>query len=354
MADILHVQAVNTGFVKLDLEILSTHFSTLNFIFDQGGGNHRIYLWSSIRLVFFLLRHIGSAKILFVRFADYYAFIMAVFARIFRKKLVVVVGGYDAVHIPEYDHGVYRSKWRSRAVRFTFRSAAVIAPNTATLIDSENTYARPRREGVRHFVPDTKARFQVVSNGFKTDFWRKLPEIDKQKIAITVATIRDEQLVALKGIDDFIETARRLPEYQFRVIGLAPEMLKKLEATRPANCLFFPRQNPEELRRHYSAAKVFALFSLTEGMPNVMCEAMLCECLPVGSAVNGIPDIIGDCGWIVHKKDRQEMRDNLKKALEADENEGLRARQRILENFPYERRERELTQLINDLLPEFG
>jgi len=51
----------------------------------------------------------------------------------------------------------------------------------------------------------------------------------------------------------------------------------------------------EELIKYYQKAKVYQL-SEYEGLPNALCEAMLCECVPAGTRYCGIPTAIGDTG----------------------------------------------------------
>jgi glycosyltransferase involved in cell wall biosynthesis len=104
------------------------------------------------------------------------------------------------------------------------------------------------------------------------------------------------------------------------------------------------------LLKHYREAKVFCLFSLTEGMSNVLCEAMLCECIPVGSQVTFIPEIIGDTGFIVEHKNIEEMKQKVEMALQSGSHKGKMAKQRIMEKFSMETREKALTALIKNLL----
>jgi glycosyltransferase involved in cell wall biosynthesis len=83
-------------------------------------------------------------------------------------------------------------------------------------------------------------------------------------------------------------------------------------------------------------------------MPNVLCEAMLCECVPVGSAVNSIPDIIGDAGFVVSRPLIPEMKQAIEQAMHSDL--GPAARRRIAERYPLERRKRELLETVDHLL----
>jgi glycosyltransferase involved in cell wall biosynthesis len=81
-------------------------------------------------------------------------------------------------------------------------------------------------------------------------------------------------------------------------------------------------------------------------MSNVLCEAMLCECIPVGSDVSFIPDIIGNTGYIVKHRDIMEIKQQVLNALNSDPQLGKLARQRILDNYTLEKREKILSSLI--------
>jgi glycosyltransferase involved in cell wall biosynthesis len=107
--------------------------------------------------------------------------------------------------------------------------------------------------------------------------------------------------------------------------------------------------NYDELIRLYSSAKVYSQLSLFEGMPSTICEAMLCSCIPVGSDVNGIPDIIGDTGIVVKKKDIALIAESITQALELPESSGVRARERIIKLFEIGKREKELVEIVHGM-----
>lgn len=87
-----------------------------------------------------------------------------------------------------------------------------------------------------------------------------------------------------------------------------------------------------------------------EGMPSSICEAMLCECIPVGSDVNGIPKIIGDCGIIINERKSERVIEAIKKAISLNNSYGSKAREHIINDFNLSRREAELLNRINIIL----
>jgi len=90
---------------------------------------------------------------------------------------------------------------------------------------------------------------------------------------------------------------------------------------------------------------------LAEGFPNALCEAMLCECIPIGSSVFSIPEIIGDTGYVLQERSPAGLVKLLQQIIDhpVDPTAGLKARQRIMDNYPLEKRKIALQGLIDDL-----
>lgn len=85
-------------------------------------------------------------------------------------------------------------------------------------------------------------------------------------------------------------------------------------------------------------------------MPSSICEAMLCECIPVGSDVNGIPKIINGYGIIINERKTEKVFDAIKQALKLENSYGSKAREFITENFNIHLRESQLLTRINLIL----
>jgi glycosyltransferase involved in cell wall biosynthesis len=81
-------------------------------------------------------------------------------------------------------------------------------------------------------------------------------------------------------------------------------------------------------------------------MPNTLSAAMLLECIPVGSNVNGIPDAIGDTGIIIKHRDETELSDAINSALKL--NTAKLARERVIKQFSISVREDRLIQILMD------
>ncbi len=120
----------------------------------------------------------------------------------------------------------------------------------------------------------------------------------------------------------------------------------------PSNVEVIPYIEREQLLQYYQRAMVYCQPSYAEGLPNSLCEAMLCECVPVGTNVGGIPTAIGDVGFLVDYGDISQLVECLKKALKAPRSVGVKARNRIKENFYLKRREESLLRILRDAVGE--
>ena len=68
--------------------------------------------------------------------------------------------------------------------------------------------------------------------------------------------------------------------------------------------ILIPKITQRELINYFSMSRFYLQLSFSEGFGNALCEAMLCECVPIGSNVGAIPFIINDTGFILKKKDK--------------------------------------------------
>jgi glycosyltransferase involved in cell wall biosynthesis len=85
---------------------------------------------------------------------------------------------------------------------------------------------------------------------------------------------------------------------------------------------------PERMNKWMQASDMFVLASHTEGMPNVVMEAMACGLPVVATAVGGLPGAIGDCDGaiLVPSKNIDELEKALIKVIS---NKQLREQMRI-------------------------
>ena len=126
-------------------------------------------------------------------------------------------------------------------------------------------------------------------------------------------------------------------------------MVKGLKMEIPENVHFIGRVEHKNMRASLARSSFYLQLSMSEGFPNAICEAMLCECVPIGSAVNAIPEIISDTGFILEKRNVEELATLLEKAFESDTDTlGLKARERISAFFPRNRREEDLLAALED------
>ena len=113
------------------------------------------------------------------------------------------------------------------------------------------------------------------------------------------------------------------------------------------NVVFIAPLPQNELAHFYQKAKVYCQLSMREGLPNALCEAMLCECVPVGTDVQGVRTAIGATGFLVPYDDLAATTEAIGMALKSDK--GKEARERIMKMFPENRREKELIEMITNI-----
>lgn len=294
-------------------------------------------------------------------FADYHMVLPVLMARRLGRPAVVVLGGFDANHLPELGYGALHSRWRAPLVRHVVRRATLLLAGTLSLLEGENSFAtwpEKRRNGIRVHVSGLTTPAELLPNGFDPAAWPPGPSVRPRRVA-TVAGVISRRTVLVKGLDLFLETARLMPETELLAVGIPPHMAEWVRRRYgvPDNVRLLPPRPREELPALYASASVYLQLSRTEGgLPMVLAESMLCGCVPVASAVGGMVDTVGDAGFLVYRPDPGEIADAVRRALDlADHPEKgpearARARCRILDRFTLDRRRTRLKDILGRVL----
>ena len=282
-----------------------------------------------------LVPSLFSADITFSWFASVYSSLLVLFAHFFGKKSILVLGGVDVAKEKDFQYGIWNSWWKSPIIRYGITHANIVLAVDPFL----------KREAVRlaHYSGDN---IITVPTGYDANFWK--PSGNKDGLVLTVASCPDLVRARLKGIDTFISIARKMPDVRFRVIGIDPRVASAFEVPPNLECRSFSSR--EEVLHSYQRAKVYCQLSYREGLPNALCEAMLCECIPVGTKVGGIPTAIGDAGFLVEYNDEKHTVEAIRKGLTRPSDDGMRARSRIASQFSLPQREESLKGIITKIM----
>jgi glycosyltransferase involved in cell wall biosynthesis len=220
-------------------------------------------------------------------------------------------------------------------------------------VDSEYTYQQNdfNRQGFLYHVKNLKTPYTVVYNGFETNFWYFTQnDIRQANSFLTIAANLDsESRRKIKGVDMVIEAAKQFPQYEFTIVGSASS---KLNFEVPSNVKVMPFVPHKQLRSLYAKHDFYLQLSMSEGFGNTLAEAMLCGCIPIGANAGAIPFIINKNGFIVKKKEVNELKSVVLQAITSNRKEEIRllARQSILDNFSIEKRNEALYKIINTLV----
>ena len=271
----------------------------------------------------------------FIWFAGGHAARVVFLSKLFRKKSIVVVGGYEVANVPEINYGLMLNPKSARRVKYVLENADLVLTVDESLKKDAINNARVNGKNIL-----------TVPTGY--DYEKFEAKGEKEDLILTVAYV-SKDTIKRKGLETFVEAAKYLPNLKFVVVGPHYDnSIRKLKSIASGNVKFTGFVPDEELIKYYQKAKVYCQLSRYEGLPNALCEAMLCECVPVGTRYCGIPTAIGDTGFYVPYGDPKATAEAIKEALKSDK--GEKARKRIKKMFQIERREKELLRIIHKLV----
>lgn len=327
---VLFIRPSKSSFIQNDLELLQKHFDVRVINFTS---NVKKKPMEALKVLFFMIEGVLWADITLSWFADIHALIMVLLAKIFKRKSIVVVGGYEVAKVPEIGYGALVNPKLARRIRWVLEHADKI------LAVSEFS-----RKEILDFID--RRDVHLVYNAVDCSKFR--PEKRKENLVITIASLIHQKTIGLKGLDTFVKAAKHLPEVRFVLIGGYEDgTIDKLKAIAPQNVEFVSFLSHPELIEWYQRASVYCQLSRYESFGVSLAEAMSCGCVPVITRNGALPEVVGSTGFYVNYGDENETADAIRKALHSGK--GKEARERIVKLFSIERREKELKKVIEDL-----
>ena len=323
---ILFVCPSFSSFIQNDLDILSRHFD-VRVAHYQGKKRMLKFLIETLKGVLW-------ADVTFSWFADVHAFVAGLFSKIFRRNSIVVVGGYEVAKVPEINYGGMLSRKKAFIVKFVLKHADKVL---AVSEFSEKEILRCVN------VKSIKLVYHGVD--YEEEF---KPTSEREDVVITVGGVSDST-VKIKGLKTFVKAAKYLPGVEFVLIGeFFGNSVEHLKEIAPKNVNFTGFVSHEEIFKYLQKAKVYCQLSIRESFGVALAEAMACECVPVVTNNGALPEVVGDTGFYVPYGDPKATAEAIKEALKYDK--GKKARERIKNMFPMERREYKLVKIIRGLL----
>jgi glycosyltransferase involved in cell wall biosynthesis len=190
---------------------------------------------------------------------------------------------------------------RKRQILRTLRASRVV------FVKSQALQSRLAAEGIEAFVNYNgidRKRFYPID---RADACRKLGLDANRRRVLYVGN-----LVSVKGPTVLGKAAEALPEIDVIFVGSGNQK------PRAGRCI--GERPHDEIATWMNACDVLCLPSLSEGLPNVVLEALACGRPVVASRVGGVPEIVreGVNGLLVMPSDSEALRDALKRGLEEE------------------------------------
>ena len=343
---VIYVHSVNTSFVKKDLALLESNFRVKKSFFNPN--NKLLVPFQFAMQFFFLFFNIRRSNIVISQFAGYQSFLPTLFAKIFNKPCLIVLGGTDCVSFPSISYGNFNRPVLKTFTAWSLRLATHFAPVHKSLVESNYTYTKDDypKQGYKIFCPKVKGGYTELFYGYDAEQFRN----DEAKIPnsfITVGFLNNPNYFR-KGIDLIVEMAKSYPDNKFTVVGGTIDDIPVINV--PSNVKLVDSVSYDELKALYAKHEFYLQLSICEGFPSAICEAMLCGCIPIGSDVAAIPEIIDDCGFVLKHKNVEELRSLFAEAMASDKNSlSQKSRKSIMDRFPLDERNK-FIDLVNKLI----
>ncbi|GJL79624.1 MAG: hypothetical protein NPINA01_26130 [Nitrospinaceae bacterium] len=193
---------------------------------------------------------------------------------------------------------------------------------------------------------------------FDSDRAKEKLGIRNKKVVMFLGTPRTH-----KGLEDLMAAVKRIndPDLCLVIIG-ADENFEKSNERRSEGLLILPMIPFQELPEHLAAGDVVVIpqrkTSDSVGqMPAKIFDAMAMAKPIVSTRVSDIPEVLGDCGYLVEPGNVEQLAESIEHLFNHPEEaraKGKKARERCIAHYDIKVMENQLLDLLQELIPKKG
>lgn len=344
---ILCVYSNKYTFVAKDIKLLQDKYEVIEFGFPTHPKWKTPFIL--IKQFFFMLYWMPQVKATVSMFPGYHTILPSLYTKLFNTKSSIILAGFDCYSFPSINYGIFNQGLLKKIAIFSCKNATNLVVVHESMINSAYTYdnSDSDRQGIKHFIPELNKEIIPMYYGYEADRFFNKNESRIPNSFVTISIDISGSTFYRKGIDLILKVAEKLPDYTFTIIGKTKDIAFDI----PKNVTILPPVPYNEVNDYLNKYEFYFQLSMAEGFPNALCEAMMSGCIPIGSDVFSIPYIIDNTGFILPKRDVNELVQVCNSAVNADKNNlSKQASKRIIENFPVTRRQNELIELVEKLI----
>lgn len=280
-----------------------------------------------------MIQAVKRSDLVYCWFASLHSLLPAFLARIYRKPLVVVSGGYDSAKVPEIRYG-NSGHWFKK-----WLTSIILGKADAIIVNSGHSAG-----DVRRFMPQLENKIHLIYH--RINHIRPEPE-PKRDPKLVLSVVRMGKMnYTRKKVELIKEVARRLPAYRFIHIGIMEDSVKRrFHRNLPDNFHSLGHIPEDELWSWYYKAHYLLVPSWHEGFGLTAVEALAAGCIPLISGAGAQRESTMGLGVEINGDNPKEWVAAIKN-LDVGDAERQRRRGIILDNFTGDFREKKLQNLL--------
>lgn len=314
---ILFIKRGSTRFENNDINLLKDRFDLKI---------HEPNLFS----FFELFGLVYNTDIIYYWFPNDYKFIFSIIAKLLRKKVFIVGGG----QMSTADNSSNR-KFANVKYRFFHIPLGILSLKIANKVIAVSKY---EMKGLLRYVNPNKLK--LIYNSIDTSKFNLQNLLRDDNLIVTVSALKDTHYHR-KGLDTFIRISKLFPNKKFFIIGKdhGDGTFDKIKNLKSSNLFLKGFVDDFELISILNQASVYCQFSRQEGFGVSLAEAIACGCIPLTSDYAAIPEVSGSNGYYIDRNpDDKNLKDTLKRALNASVNERKNNASRVVKLFDHNKR----------------